>query len=225
MSKLPPVRLAQPDDGEAILDMCRRLHAENGLFSLNEDKLRRLIGRYFKREGIIIGVIGKPSELQACTCMQLTDTYYTDDWYLDEMWNYVEPEYRKGTRNAEALLEFCKSCARQMNMPLLTGIITNKNMAKKVRLFRRFLSYPVGATFLYNSSKWKSEPMEDHSSLYQRLREQAKFCATSKSLSKQKIAGLASLLKEAADALSSDHNIWAGKPEENDLNQSLNEHV
>jgi hypothetical protein len=208
---LPLVRLAQPVDEDAIIDMCRRLHKENGLFSLNEDKVRTCLRKCFNREGVVVGVIGMPGELQASTCLQFSDFYYTNDWHLAELWNFVEEPYRN-TRNAEALIEFGKACSRDMQMPLFTGIITNKQMAGKVRLYRRLFGYPVGAFFLYNGN-WKSEPMEDHSDLRQKLRDAAFRCANNKIRSHSEIAELASLLKKAAERLGSEGNIWGSSRE------------
>ena len=54
---LPYVRIATPEDEEAVMAMCRRLHLENGLFTLNEDKVRALLHRCYKGDSVIIGVI------------------------------------------------------------------------------------------------------------------------------------------------------------------------
>jgi len=216
---LPLVRLAHPDDTDDIIDMCRRLHKENGLFSLNETKVRQCIEKCFRREGSIVGVIGHPGELKASTCLMFSDFYYTDDWHLAELWNFVEEDYRAaGLRYAEALIEFGKQCALQMRMPLFTGIITNKQMAGKVRLYRRLYGHPVGAFFLYNGN-WKTEPMVDYTDLVQRLREQAQKCANNKIKSRVEIEKMASLLREAADAVGGETNIWGcGKPSRESAN-------
>ena len=205
---LPLVRIAQQDDEDDLIVMCRRLHEENGLFSFNEDKVRETIHRCFRREGVILGVIGSPGELKASTCMVFSDFYYTSDWHLAEMWNFVEKEYRSaGLRYAEALIEYGKKCARDVRLPFITGIITNKHMAGKVRLYRRLLGYPAGALFLYNGN-WKSEPMADHRDLLQSLRAAAKRCSTNKVRTKSDLEQVASLLSHAADAIGSDDNIW-----------------
>lgn len=227
---LPLVRLAAPEDEEGILAMCRRLHTENGLFSLNEDKVRACLRRYYERAGVIVGVVGPPGVLEASTCLELTNFYYTDDWHLAELWNFVDTPYRRaGLRNAEALIQFGKSCSIQMKMPLFTGIITNRQMAGKVRLYRRLLGCPTGAFFVYNSTRWKSEPMEDHSVLRTRLREKAKVAATTprpewgRADTRQEVYKLyallkeqASLLREAADAIDEGDHLWGTKKDKAD---------
>lgn len=210
--ELPTVRIAQPADEEDVMAMCRRLHSENGLFSLNENKVRALLHRCYKGDGTIVGVIGETGHLEASTCLAISDFHYTDDWHLAEYWNYVEEPFRK-SGNAEALIEFGKECAVKMGIPFITGIITNKQMAGKVRLYRRLLGYPTGAFFCYNS-KWKSEPIEDHSALRQRLKEFAQMCNDNRVTPVIARKELGPLLRDAAQAVSGEDNIW-GKSKAN----------
>lgn len=204
---LPYVRIATPADEEAVMAMCRRLHLENGLFSLNEDKVRTLLHRCYKGEGTIIGVIGEPGHLEASTCLSISDFHYTDDWHLSELWNFVEESFRR-SGNAEALIEFGKACAVKMGVPFVTGIITNRSMAGKVRLYRRLLGYPAGAFFCFNS-KWKSEPIEKHDLLRERLREWAQKCNDNRVTPAMTRKEIGQLLRDAARALSNEDDIWS----------------
>lgn len=206
--ELPSVRIAVPEDEEAVMAMCRRLHLENGLFSLNEAKVRALLHKCYKKDGTIIGVIGELGHLEASTCLAISDFHYTDDWHLAEFWNFVDEPYRKGSRNAEALVEFGKECAVKMGVPFITGIITNRQMAGKVRLYRRLLGYPAGAFFCYNT-KWKTEPIEKHDLLRQRLREWAQRCNDSRCTPTMTRNEIAQLLRDAAQALSNEDDVWS----------------
>ncbi len=154
---LPEVRLATPADQDDIMAMCRRLHAENGLFALSDDKVLGCLKRYYAREGAIVGVIGKPGHLEASTCLLFSEMYYTTDWHLAELWNYVEPEHRR-SHNAEALIDFGKRSAKKIGVPLITGIITNDRTAAKVRLYQRLLGAPAGAFFVFNGAWQRAEP-------------------------------------------------------------------
>jgi hypothetical protein len=208
--ELPVVRIATRADEEEIMAMCRRLHEENGLFTLNEKKVRECLRKCYDREGSVVGVIGEPGNLQASTCLMISSFYYTDDWHLEEHWNFVDKDFRKA-RNAEALIEFNKACAIKMGIPLFTGIITNKQMAGKVRLYRRLLGHPAGAYFVYNA-KWNVDPIASHGELRGRLKEWAKTCNDSPrevtfSVAQKK---LGPLLREAAEAISAEDNIWGG---------------
>lgn len=213
MADLPTVRCATRQDEGPLMEMCRRLHAENGLFSFSEAKVGDLIGKALGPPlGTIIGVIGEEGALQASTCLVYDKYYYTEEWHLGELWNFVDKDHRK-SRNAEALVNFGDRLAKKMGCPFVTGIITNKQMAGKVRLYRRLLGYAAGAFFITNS-KWRSEPMEDHSELRGKLREFAQLCNERKvtyELARQKIGPL---LREAAEAIGSEDNVWgsAKKP-------------
>ena len=146
---LPTVMIAVMDDEELILAQCRRLHLENGLFTLNEDKIRNCLRMCYNRVSasqtpVVVGVIkNKDGVIEASTCLMISDFYYTDDWHLAELWNFVDESYRR-SRNAEALIEFGKSCSLKMDVPFFTGIITNRQMVGKVRMYRRLLGHPVG---------------------------------------------------------------------------------
>lgn len=217
MSVLPLVRLAGPEDEEPLLEMCCHLHKENGLFTLDEDCVRALIRRYYQRDRVIIGVIGLPGKLQASTCLEQSKFYYTDEWHLEEFWNFVEEPFRR-SRNAEALVQFGKSCAEHMNMPLVTGIVTNTRMAGKVRLYRRMLGPPAGAYFVHNT-KWNTEPVKDHTELLRELREAATLCNSSPtygsfkeiSAAAKSLRKLAPLLSRAADAIDGLDDLWGTK--------------
>jgi hypothetical protein len=204
--ELPKPRIARPPDEEPIMAMCRRLHAENGLFSLSEDKVRDCLHRCFTGTGTIVAVIGPTAAIEASMCLAMSNFYYTTDVHLEEQWNFVDKDYRK-SRNAEALIEFGKECAEKMGMAFFTGIITNKQMAGKVRLYRRLLGQPAGAYFIHNAN-WKREPMEEHQELRQRLKELAQKCNDGKITMKMAKSQLAPLLREAVDAIGSDDNLW-----------------
>jgi hypothetical protein len=203
LTDLPEVRIATKEDEEDVLRMCRRLWEENGLFSLNENKVRDTIRKCYEAKGNIVGVIGPKGSLEASTCLSISDTHYTDDWHLVELWNYVAPEYRK-SRNAEALIEFGKSCSDRMGIPLFTGIITEKALAGKVRLYRRRLGNPTGAFFVHNAKfkpRLDDEPVENHTDLRKRL---AAFvdAYSNQRISKDTVQGkLLPLLREVAEVL------------------------
>jgi hypothetical protein len=214
MAELPKVTVATVEDEPALMEMCARLNKENGLFKYSPDKVRKLMRYCYARTSdkeppTLVGVIrNKSGVLEASTCLQTSEFYYTEDWHLGELWTYVEPEYRN-SRNAEALIEFGKACAVKMNLPYITGIITNKAMAGKARLYRRLLGHAVGAFFLHNA-KWEMEPMQDYSELIQRVRKYARECSDGKDVNIHVVRKeLAPLLRETADAISSEQSLWS----------------
>jgi hypothetical protein len=150
LSDLPKVRIATPADDEEVLSLCRELHEENGLMSLNEGHIRVLLSRAHNKQGSIVGVIGPRGKIEATMCLVIDRMYYTDDNHLTELWIHVGKPYRN-SRNAEALIGFGKSCSDKIGIPWVTGIITNNRVAGKVRLYRKFLGFPAGAFFIHNA--------------------------------------------------------------------------
>ncbi len=157
----PPVRLATKAEEEDLMEMCREIHAENGLVSMDENKVRDMLNRAFNREGGIVGVIGKPGSLEAVIMIVMTSQWSSSDTHLEELFAYVRRPYRtrfKGENtikmpHAEALVRFAKKCSDEIGVPLIIGIVTNNRMAGKVRLYRSILGYPAGAYFVVNP-KW-----------------------------------------------------------------------
>ena len=170
--ELPEVRIAVPQDEAELMEMCKRLWTENGLFSFSEDKVRECLHKCYARQGNIVGVIGPSGRIEASTCLAISDFYYTTDWHLGELWNFVDESYRK-SRNIEALIRFGIDCSDKMQIPLFTGIITNKQLAGKVRKYRQMLGHPVGAFFVHGS-KWNTAVQEasaedKHKELWDRI--------------------------------------------------------
>lgn len=162
--EFPSVRIAKPDEEDEILSMCKKLHEENGLFSFSEDKVRDCIKRCYRREGGIVGVIGETGTLQGSIGILISDSYYSNEWHLAELWTYVLPDFRK-SHNADALIEFGKRCAIEIGVPLITGIISNRHLAQKIRLYRRRLGTPSGVFFVFNAT-WANDTAPDVSAFY-----------------------------------------------------------
>lgn len=154
----PTVRLASKAEEEEIMEMCREIHAENGLVSMAEDKVRAMLNKAFNKEGGIVGVIGQPGSLEAIIMIVMTSFWSSNDTHLEELFAYVRRPFRtKYTGpdtvkipHAESLVNFAKKCSDEIGVPLVIGIITNKRMAGKVRLYRSILGYPAGAYFVVN---------------------------------------------------------------------------
>jgi len=217
---LPDVRIIDPVDETDVLGMCQKLWEENGIFPYNEEKVHSIIRNCLHNKVsqkpvtpyAIVGVIGEPGKLQASTCIILGEYYYSDQMHLMELWNYVLPEHRR-SKNAEALIEFGKSISDKMKMPLITGIVTEKSLAGKIRLYRRRLGVPLGALFVHGAT-WEHAPIEqeDFGDIRKRLLAFAEKCAGNKARDLPKHREeLRTLLQEAASTikrLSNDDEIW-----------------
>jgi hypothetical protein len=220
---LPEVRLAQPSDYDQVLAMCKRLHLENALFSFSDRLVQALVRKgvmppadrvgWTDEEGpnyVTLGVIGPPDgTIEASTCVLFTtQNYYSEDWHLVELWNFVDEPYRR-SRNAHALLKWNNDLALAMNVPLITGIITNKKLANKVRLYRQIYGRPAGAFFIVNG-QWQTEAVTDHSELARRLKEYAERCDKQPRTIKFNTAQkeIAPLLREAFEVLRDEDGLW-----------------
>jgi hypothetical protein len=161
------VRPAEQSDRPEILAMCHELHSDNGIFTFDESRVNQVLDKHYDRSGGIIGVIGSTGALEACCALIFSDLWYTTEWHIAELFNYVKPEYRK-SHNADALMEFGKECSRRIGLPLIGGVITNRQTVQKVRLYRRRFGAPAGAFFVLNAI-WKNETIsnKDFSQLFE----------------------------------------------------------
>lgn len=134
--------------------MCKLLHEENGLFPMDEEKVRGTLKMAFERRGGTLGIIGKAGRIEAMIFMLFAQMWCTSSWHLEELFNYVRPEYRK-SNNAKLLIQFAKQCAEELHLPLIIGVISNTRTEQKIKLYERQFSKPSGAFFTYNT-KWQN---------------------------------------------------------------------
>lgn len=153
MSELPTVRGATPADESELLSLLNEMHVENGMFSLSESKLRDVVARAVRpnlhapgASPIVAGVIGDPGRVEASIGLTLGQWWYTDDWHIEDIWNYVRVPYRQ-SKNAKALIEFSKQAQAKMKMKLMVGVLSHTRTAAKIHLFERRLGPMVGAIF------------------------------------------------------------------------------
>lgn len=144
------VDFATPADEPALMDMCRRLHAENGMFALDEDMVRAMLWRAFDKQGAIIGVIrGDTVPIEGVLYMLISRFWYSRQEHLEELFNFVHPDRRNPPGRAKALIGFAKECADRLAIPLVIGVVSNERTEAKVKLYQRQLGRPAGAFFLY----------------------------------------------------------------------------
>ena len=150
-----PVRIATVSDEQAIFDLCVKLHDENGLFEMDPESVMLVIKNATEGRGGIIGVIDGEDGLEGVICLIIDKYWYSKEWFLCELFNYVPPEYRKSTR-AKSMLSFAKDCSNKMKVPLVIGIISNIRTEAKIKLYERQLP-KAGAFFVYNREYAKVE--------------------------------------------------------------------
>ena len=151
------IRLARPSDEAEIISCLKMMHAECGWRPLDIDCARATFARAWDRKGGIMAVIGAPGHIRAMLYLMITSAWYTRDNHLEELFCWVHPEHRRSDYG-KLLIEYAKKCSDEISastgtpVPLIMGVLTNKRVSGKVRLYRRvFKMPPAGAVFAYNA--------------------------------------------------------------------------
>lgn len=150
------VRKALPIDAPEIWRLFLQVHRENGLFKLSPSKVTTFMDRALHPELISpldtghrcqIGVIGQPGKLEGIAFVMLGTFWYSDEYHLEELLVYVDPECRQ-SGHAVALVQWMKGLSDTLQVPLLTGIISKERTTAKIRLYDRMLPR-IGAFYFY----------------------------------------------------------------------------
>jgi len=157
------VRLATRADEPEILQLLHIMHAESGMQPLDEDAARETFDLAFGRRGGIIGVIGPPGDIRGMLGLLITRFWFTRERHLEEIFSWVRPDCRHGTKYAEQLITFAKTCADlpEINLPLVIGVLTNRRVEGKTKLYQRHLGVPSGAFFVYNAPSWRDQANDE----------------------------------------------------------------
>jgi GNAT superfamily N-acetyltransferase len=144
------VRVAEPADEDGIMHLARVNHNENGLFALNEERARRFLRPALHKLDGIIGVIGERNKLEAVIVLKVSDYWYSDERFLEELSIFVHPDYRRAKiSRVQKLVAFAKQVADGVGMPLIVGVLSNDRTSAKVALYQKQFGAPAGAFFLY----------------------------------------------------------------------------
>jgi GNAT superfamily N-acetyltransferase len=148
MTENPTVIGATLSDLPEFMRLFKIMHQENGMFDLDEDCVRETFNRAVKNKEGVIGLIKGPlGDLRAMLFLLVTRYYYTQQFHLEELFNFVAPEHRR-TNYADALLKYADHCQKSLGIPLVIGVLTNSRMEAKVRKYRRHFGMPAGAFFV-----------------------------------------------------------------------------
>lgn len=142
-----PVRKAKPRDRDAILRICEQNHVENGQFSLAMPKVEAMVDKALNDQGAIIGTVGR-DKIEGLIILLIAQFWYTEDWCLEEVMNFVLPEHRRST-HAKDMIAFAKRCSEEIGIDLVIGVVANERTKAKIELYRRQLGDPVGGYFIH----------------------------------------------------------------------------
>jgi N-acetylglutamate synthase-like GNAT family acetyltransferase len=142
--KTPRIRFASAKDVPTIMALLRVMHAEIGMASLNEAKVAKKIRDVLER-GVICLALADGRPVGTCA-LEFSQMWYSDDVHLAETWFFVHPDYRQ-SRNAARLMRFANEIGRQMQLPVLMGVVTTKETERKMHFFDRYMT-KVGYLFI-----------------------------------------------------------------------------
>lgn len=155
MSYPERVRLATAVDKDEVIKLCQRLHEENGLMPMSNEKLSAQLEVALQKKGGFLGIIGEPGKLEGAIFLIVSTYWYSDIPHLEELFLYVIPECRR-MKVAEQLMEFAKWCSDESGLPLIIGVLSTIRTKGKVRLYERVFSEPAGSFFLHKPNKFQT---------------------------------------------------------------------
>lgn len=147
------VRMAGPDDEAALYDLLMALDVDNSFgIPHDPDRVRAAIEKGTRRQGSIIGVIdgrageygeGHEAHLAASVCLTLSQFWYSNVFFLSEIWLFVRPEYRHNHFERD-LFQFAKWCREEMSrqngdeMLAVSSVSSPNRLPAKLRLWSRY---------------------------------------------------------------------------------------
>lgn len=149
------IRPATVGDEDKLYDLLCMAWRENAPYQISQKKVCMMIDAATHDKEVIVGVIDTPdgTGLSGSIGGFFSQWWYTEDFHIEECWNFVHPEHRKST-HARDLINYMKWVSENMDMPLHMGILTATKLEEKVRLYRRQMPQ-VGAAFAYNMESGK----------------------------------------------------------------------
>lgn len=146
-------RMGKPADLDRMMTLTMTASDENSFVRPSVGKILHDVYPALHQDKGMIWIIG-PDEgpLEAAALLRIGEVWYSEEPVLEERGIYVHPHYRhhKG-RRAKMLIQACVWTARQLDLPLLMGVLSNQRTAGKRRLYERLLGEPAGILFLVNA--------------------------------------------------------------------------
>lgn len=147
------VRVATPEDVDAVMEMAIMVCRENGIFEPNLGKIFADIWPALHRELGLVGVIGEPGEqLEGFVLLRVGTMWYADDPILEEKTVFVHPKFRKASGGrARKLVRFSKQVTDELGMPMIIGVLSNTRTKSKIRLYESEFGPSAGAFWMYGA--------------------------------------------------------------------------
>lgn len=157
-SPIDEVRVATWEDAPAIRALAREAHRENGLFTLDQEKVDAMMARLLNRDHGAIGVIGVPVEAFAWVVLA-PGAWYTSQLVLSDALVFVHSAHRRQP-HCIRLVGWMRRQARALGVKLMTGVVSPIDTEAKCRLYRRMRLGKVGELYLVGTDHGQSMPVE-----------------------------------------------------------------
>lgn len=157
----PTVRLGQPQDMDAMMELAMMATDENAFCQPSVTKMATMIWGALTRQNGIVGIVSADGKTaHGAILMTIGEPWYSDQKLLEERAIFVHPDYRKAKGGlASRLCDFARKVSDDMKMPLFIGILSNQRTEVKGRLYRRYWGAPAGVFFLHGAKtgEWSNE--------------------------------------------------------------------
>lgn len=142
---MPNVRVAQPDETDAVFENLLPMHKETAVASLNKTKAYEEVDRLVKQGSVIVSE--DSGGIRGSIGLYMPQWWYSDDTFLSDRWFFVHPAHRKGG-HASRLIDGAKMAADALGVPLVLGVQTQVDPATKLKMFNRKMTL-FGGAFIY----------------------------------------------------------------------------
>lgn len=151
------VRLAEPEDEDALVALCLEDHAHTSLrdgtgapFPFAEERVRVLLRKAAARErDHFCGVIGTIGDLQASVFLMRDCVWFSERPILREVFSIVAPAYRR-SNHARALTQFSKLIAVCLEQTLIAEVTAQRIEAKERFYARNYGAERIGSFYAFD---------------------------------------------------------------------------
>lgn len=147
------LRIATPDDLDAVCALLEVMDAEQALGRVNDQKARAAVSEIVNNNSCLVtewrgGIVGSLG-------LYMSDTWRSDDRILSARWFYVHPEHRADKNenghnagHATKLIAWAKAAADIKRMPLVIGADAPGGQTHVFRLLRKHMT-PLNGAFVH----------------------------------------------------------------------------
>lgn len=142
------IRKAVPEDLNAILELLWLMHHENDLSHVLPPDVQKVTGHVIQalETGWVVVACENDGKVVGALGMVYSTTWWSSAPILQELWNFVHPDHRRGTRHAWQIMKVAEQLVTTSNMPFWMGVFSNKRTAAKCQLYAKFFPM-VGQIF------------------------------------------------------------------------------